>query len=53
MIRINQIKLKPNQNELFLAKIICDMLNISNEELISWHICKKSIDSRKKEVFYV
>lgn len=53
MIRINQIKLKPNQNESLLSKIICDMLNISNEELISWHIYKKSIDARKNEVFYV
>ncbi|MDP3387417.1 MAG: hypothetical protein Q8S24_09290 [Eubacteriales bacterium] len=53
MIRINQIKLRPDQNEKSLEKIICDMLNIRFEDLVSWYICKKSIDARKNEVFYV
>lgn len=53
MIRINQIKLKPDQNEALLEKIICDMLNIRVEDLVSWHIFKKSIDARKNEVFYI
>ncbi|HBH11581.1 MAG: hypothetical protein XD91_0979 [Clostridiales bacterium 38_11] len=53
MIRINQIKLNPNQNETSLEKIICDLLNIKAENLVSWHICKKSIDARKNEIFYV
>lgn len=53
MIRINQIKLRPNQSETLLKKIICDMLNIRTEDLVSWHICKKSIDARKDEIFYI
>jgi hypothetical protein len=53
MIRINQIKLRPDQNEALLEKTIRDMLNIKAADLVSWYICKKSIDARKDEVFYI
>ncbi len=53
MIRINQMKLKPEEPESLIQKKIVEMLKIKENQLISWKIVKKSIDARKNQVFYV
>ncbi len=53
MIQIQQIKLKPEQNEKHLKKKIAELLKIKEEDIIKYTIVKKSIDARKKpDLFY-
>ena len=49
MIRITQIKLRPEEGEDLLLSKICKKLKISEKDIESWQITKKSIDARKKE----
>lgn len=49
MIRINNIKIRKDitNNEVFNLAI--KKINIKKEDIIDWHISKKSIDARKKD----
>lgn len=49
MIRITGIKLAPEEGEERLLPKICKKLRLSEKEIVSWHITKKSIDARKKD----
>lgn len=54
MIRVNQIKLPVSHNGEALEKKILHILQIRQEQLLSFEIVKRSIDGRKKpELFYV
>ena len=48
MIRVNQIKLPVSHNEEALEKKILHILQIRQEQLLSFEIVKRSIDGRKK-----
>ena len=48
MIRIQQIKIEPNQPSEVLEKKILSALRIKKEQLKEWKIVKCSIDARKK-----
>lgn len=52
MIRITQLKCTPGHSMKDLEKKICKKLNINQSKLLDVFIRKKSIDSRKKEIFY-
>jgi hypothetical protein len=53
MIRINQLKMPIHHTEEQLKKRILNVLNIKENELISFEIWKRSIDARKKpDVIY-
>lgn len=53
MIQIQQIKLKPEQNEKHLKQKIAALLKIKEEDILKYTIVKKSIDARKKpDLFY-
>lgn len=52
MIRITQLKLRPEEKETELLPKICRKLKIREEEILSWKITKKSIDARKKDEIY-
>lgn len=49
MLRINQLKLPIEHSEWDLENKICKTLRIQPEQVISYQICKKSIDARKKQ----
>lgn len=49
MLHINQLKLPIEHSEQDLAQKICKTLRIQPEQMISYQICKKSIDARKKQ----
>ncbi|MCD2491032.1 FAD-dependent oxidoreductase [Lacrimispora sp. NSJ-141] len=49
MIRIAQLKLRPEEDEAELYKKLCRKLKLRKEDILSWKIVKKSIDARKKE----
>ena len=56
MIQIQQIKvsIQENEQEKALRKKICKLLRITDSEILSIDIRKKSIDARKKpELYYV
>lgn len=54
MIRVNQIKLPIEHNDLDIKKSILKNLEINENELISYEIEKKSIDARKKpDIYYI
>lgn len=54
MLRIGQVKLSPNHTEKDLIQKIAKNLHISEKEIISYRIQKKSIDARKKpDLFFV
>ena len=53
MLRINQLKLEPGHSEQELKEKILHVLRIKPEELLEYHIFKRSIDARKKpDVYY-
>ena len=53
MLRINQLKLAPNHTEQELKKVLLMTLHLKEEELLEYHIHKRSIDARKKPtIFY-
>ena len=54
MIRINQIKLPIEHTDEQLQQQICKTLKIRADQLLEFHLVKKSIDARKKpQLFYV
>ncbi len=54
MIRIQQLKIHYQHTEEALRKKVCHLLHIKEEELLSYHIVRQSLDARKKpELFYV
>jgi hypothetical protein len=54
VLRVNQIKLTPNQGVNVLHKKLCASLKLKADAQIDYEIVKKSIDSRHKpEIFYV
>lgn len=54
MIRIGQLKLKPDHTKNELEKKILTTLKISKDQMIHYQIIKQSLDARKKpELFYV
>lgn len=53
MLRINQLKLKPGHSERELKEKLLHTLRLKPEELLEYHIFKRSVDARKKpEVYY-
>lgn len=52
MIRINQVKLKVGHLEQDLIEKVSKILRIASNEIISYAICKQSIDARKKPDLY-
>lgn len=50
MLRLNQIKLKPNHTENDLKNEILHTLKIKETDLISYKLSKRSIDARKGQV---
>ncbi len=53
MLRINQLKLAPDHTEQELKKALLTTLHLKEEELLEYHIHKRSIDARKKPtIFY-
>ena len=54
MIRISQLKLSVSHTQEELRLEIIKTLKIHEDELIAWHIVKRSIDARKKpEIKYI
>lgn len=49
MLRINNIKIRKNLNEHELFEIAIEKAHVKKEDILNWHIHKKSIDARKKE----
>ena len=53
MIRVNQVKMKPEHTMLQLKEKIVQLLHIKEDEILSFSIVRQSIDARKKpEIFY-
>lgn len=53
MLRINQLKLKPNHTKQDLKQLLLTTLHLKEEDLLEYHIHKRSIDARKKpDIFY-
>ena len=54
VLRVNQIKLRPDENIDKLKKKVCHILGLNNNTEVEFEIVKKSIDSRHKpDIFYV
>ena len=49
MIRISNIKIYENLSKEDLLKKVISKYKINSNEIIEWHISKKSIDARKKD----
>lgn len=49
MLRINNIKIRKNLTEYEVFEIALQKHSIKKEDIITWHIARKSIDARKKE----
>jgi uncharacterized FAD-dependent dehydrogenase len=47
-IKIEEIKLNLNENEILLSEKIVTILGIKKEDLLDYKILKKAIDSRNK-----
>ncbi len=52
MLRINQLKLKPNHTPQDMKQLLLTTLHLKEEELLEYHIHKRSIDARKKPDIY-
>ena len=54
MIRISQIKIKPNHTPEELESKLLNLLRIKKDDLVSYRIQKQSLDARKKpDIYYV
>jgi hypothetical protein len=53
MIRVSQIKLKPNESEDILKNKICKILKVADNDIVEFEIQKKSIDARKDDVNFI
>lgn len=49
MLRINNIKIRKDISEEELLEFVITKNKIKKEDIIEWHISKKSIDARKKD----
>lgn len=49
MLRINNIKIRKNLAEHEVLEIAIQKHSIKKDDIIAWHIARKSIDARKKE----
>lgn len=49
MLRINDIKIRKDIIEYEVLKTAIQKYNIKKEDIINWHIARKSIDARKKD----
>ncbi len=53
MLRVNQLNMAPGRGEEKIREKLLQTFHLETEELLEWHIFKRSIDARKKpEVFY-
>lgn len=53
MIRLKDIKIKEDISNEDILKLACKKYKIKIEDIINWHVYKKSIDARKKDnIFY-
>ena len=52
MIRINQLKLKPDHTKKQLQQAIAQQLKVSEHQILEYDIVKRSIDARKKPDIY-
>ena len=54
MIRISQLKLKPDHSPADLERLIRRKLRLKEEDSLSWKILRKSVDARKKpDLFFI
>lgn len=54
MLRINHIKIRKNMAEYNIFETAIEKAHVKREDILHWHIAKKSIDARKKEdVHYI
>lgn len=54
MIKVNQIKLLVNHTDNQLLQSVLQALKVKENDLLSWHIEKQSIDARKKpNIYYI
>ena len=51
MLLISEIKLKPNEDEKILKKLILNKLKIKEKDLLDYKVYKKSTDARKEIVY--
>ena len=49
MVRINNIKIRKDLTDSEILKIAIKQNHIHSQDIIEWHISKKSIDARKKD----
>lgn len=49
MFRINNIKIRKDLTDDEIMQIAIKQNNINSEDILEWHISKKSIDARKKD----
>lgn len=49
MLRINNIKIRKDISEYEVLETAIQKHNIKKEDILEWHIARKSIDARKKE----
>ncbi len=51
MLLVSEIKLKPNEDEKILKKLIINKLKIKEKDLLDYKVYKKSMDARKELVY--
>ena len=49
MLRINNIKIRKDITEYEVLETAIKKYRITKEDIVNWHIAKKSIDARDKE----
>lgn len=49
MLRINNIQIRKNMTDSELFETVIKKYSISKDDILDWHIVRKSIDARKKE----
>ena len=52
MLRINNIKVYEDFDDEHLLNFIIKKYKINKEDILEWHIARKSIDARKKDTIY-
>lgn len=54
MIRIQNLKLKPNEEKELLLLKACNKLRLDKKSILQWKIVKQSLDARKKgNIFFI
>lgn len=49
MLRINNIKIRKNISQQEIFELALEKAHVKKEDILAWHIARKSIDARKKE----